>query len=79
MVKKCIVCEEEAKYKIKDTSDYYCEECAKENFADIDLLVKVEEVAKQLKEFLKKKMQHMGKGEEEEKQDKEEILNAQDN
>ncbi len=53
MTKKCIFCDSEAVYKIKDTSDYYCADCAQENFADLNLLVKVEE-AQQLKQFLEK-------------------------
>lgn len=52
MGKKCVVCDAEAIYKIKDTSDYYCEECAQENFADLSLLVKVEEEAQRLKTFV---------------------------
>tara|TARA_Y100000294_G_scaffold112798_1_gene104548 strand:+ start:68 stop:283 length:216 start_codon:yes stop_codon:yes gene_type:complete len=59
MVKKCIICNEEATHKIKDTSDYYCEECAKENFSDLDLLVTVEEEAMRLKEVLKGKMHEL--------------------
>jgi hypothetical protein len=55
MAKICIVCEAGAEYKIKDTSDYYCQECAKENFADLNLLVTLEEEAKLLKEFLVRK------------------------
>ncbi len=47
-----MVCTEEAAYKIKDTSDYYCPECAQENFADLTLLVKVEEEAQRLKELI---------------------------
>jgi hypothetical protein len=56
MGKKCIICHEEAKFKIKDTSDYYCQECAEENFSDLDLLITMEEEAKRLKEYLKEKM-----------------------
>jgi len=52
MNKKCIICGEEAKYMIKGTSEYYCEECAMENFSDIDLLVKVEDIAQKLKKKL---------------------------
>lgn len=55
MGKKCIVCNVEAAYKIKDTSDYYCQECAQENFADLSLLVKVEEEAQRLKAFVEQK------------------------
>lgn len=52
MVKRCIVCEEEAEYKIRDTSDYYCKDCADDNFADLTLLVKLEEEAQRLKDYL---------------------------
>ena len=65
MVKKCIICEAEAVYKIKDNSDFYCQECAEENFADLTMLVKVEEEAQRLKEFLKEKMDDLVKNEEE--------------
>ena len=56
MGKKCIVCDDEAEYKIKDNPDYYCKECASENFADVTMLIKVEEEAQRLKEFLKEKI-----------------------
>ena len=56
MVKKCIICESEAVYKIKDNPDFYCQECAEENFADLTMLVKVEEEAQRLKEFLEEKI-----------------------
>jgi len=52
MSKKCIICDESAEFCIKDSSEYYCAECAKEQFSDLDLLVKVEEQAKALKEAL---------------------------
>ncbi len=56
MGKKCIICDEEAIYKIKDTSDYYCQDCAEENFADTSILIKVEEEAQRLKEYVEKKL-----------------------
>tara|TARA_Y100000310_G_scaffold235614_1_gene238688 strand:- start:1380 stop:1625 length:246 start_codon:yes stop_codon:yes gene_type:complete len=57
MAKRCIICEEkEATYKIKETSDYYCQECAEENFSDLSVLIKVEEDAKYLKEFVKERI-----------------------
>jgi hypothetical protein len=65
MVKKCIICDEEAILKIKDTSDYYCQECAEENFADLSMLIKVEEEAQKLKLFLKEKIGDLIKDEEE--------------
>ncbi len=52
MVKKCDDCSELAEFKIKDTSDFYCKECADENFADLTMLVKVEEQAQKLNLFL---------------------------
>jgi hypothetical protein len=55
--KKCIICGEEAEFCIKGTSDYYCKGCAEEHFGDINVLQKVEEEAKRLKEFIKKKIE----------------------
>lgn len=55
MTKHCIICNESATLRIKDTPDYYCQNCAEENFADLSMLVKVEEEAQKLKEFVKEK------------------------
>ena len=52
MPKKCIICGAEAKFSIKDANVHYCEECAKEHFADVSMLVKVEDEAKRLKKML---------------------------
>jgi hypothetical protein len=49
MPKKCTICGGEATFQIKGSSDYYCEDCAKENFSDLDLLEKVAEQASKLK------------------------------
>lgn len=58
MAKICIVCEEnEAKYAIKDSREYYCEECAKESFNDISLLIKLEKEAKAIKKLIDSKIQ----------------------
>ncbi|MBT4935238.1 hypothetical protein HOL21_04665 [Candidatus Woesearchaeota archaeon] len=65
MVKKCIVCNDEAEFKIKNTSDYYCKDCAEENFADVSMLIKVEEEAQKLKEYLKQKISDIKSDEEE--------------
>ncbi len=54
MPKKCIICGKEAKFSIKDTSDYYCEECAVEQFSDVSLLVKIDEQAKKIKKLIEK-------------------------
>ena len=56
MVKRCIICSEEATFKIKDTADFYCQVCAEENFADLSLLVNVEEEAQKLKELVKERL-----------------------
>jgi len=50
--KKCIICGEEAKFCIKGSSEYYCQECAEEHFADLSVLQKVEEEAKRLKKVI---------------------------
>ena len=52
MPKKCFICGQPAQYFIKDSSDYYCEECAVENFGDVSMLVKVEEQAKIIKKLV---------------------------
>ncbi|MFH1275693.1 MAG: hypothetical protein ABIH82_01125 [Candidatus Woesearchaeota archaeon] len=65
MVKKCIICNDKAEFKIKDTPDYYCRECAEENFADLSMLIKVEEEAQRLKDYLKEKMENLAESEEE--------------
>ena len=56
MGKKCVECDEEAKYKIKDSPEYYCTECAEEHFGDLDLLVVLEDEAQRLKDFVNKKI-----------------------
>ena len=67
MGKKCIICEDEAKYLIKDTSDYYCEECANESFGDLSVLVSVEEQAKKIKQMIEEKAKEALLEEEKEK------------
>jgi hypothetical protein len=57
MAKRCIICGKVAAYRVKDTPDFYCEECAEENFGDLTMLVNVEEEAQRLKEFLKQRME----------------------
>jgi hypothetical protein len=56
MAKRCIICNNTAVYQIKDTSDYYCLDCAEENFADINILVKVDDEAKKLKAYIDSQM-----------------------
>jgi len=52
MPKKCIICEAQAEFCIKDSSECYCKECAVEHFADLELLQKIEEDAAALKSFV---------------------------
>ena len=58
MTKHCIICNDPAIFQIKDAPDYYCQNCAEENFADVSMLVKVEEEAQKLKEYVKEKNSH---------------------
>ncbi|HLC67057.1 MAG TPA: hypothetical protein VJK52_05450 [Candidatus Nanoarchaeia archaeon] len=50
MPKKCTICEAEAQFVVKGTSDFYCPPCAEDNFGDVTLLIAIEEQAKALKE-----------------------------
>lgn len=52
MAKKCIICGKEADLCIKGSSESYCDDCAKENFSDVSLLVKVEEEAERLNQII---------------------------
>ena len=56
MGKRCIVCGDPAKFSIRGTSDYYCPECAEENFADVGVLEEVEKQAEALKAAIKEKL-----------------------
>ena len=42
MPKRCIICEKEAIYSIKGSSEHYCEECASEHFNDLSYLQKID-------------------------------------
>ncbi len=42
MAKKCIICEAEAEYCIKDSSEFYCKGCGKEHFGELNYLVPIE-------------------------------------
>ncbi|MBW2963724.1 hypothetical protein KY306_03035 [Candidatus Woesearchaeota archaeon] len=56
MGKKCMICNKEAEFKIKNSNESYCVGCAEENFGDVSLLVKVEEEAQKLKDTIKERM-----------------------
>jgi hypothetical protein len=55
MGKKCIICNDKAIFAIKGSSEYYCDDCAHENFSDIELLQKIDEQAKIIKNLIKEK------------------------
>ena len=46
MGKKCIICKEDASLSVKGTSDFYCRDCAEENFDDLSYLEKIDETEK---------------------------------
>ena len=57
MKKKCIICGRTASYRIKDSSEFYCEECAKEHFNDLSFLQRLadaEQKAKILRKLIQK-------------------------
>lgn len=39
--KKCVICFKAAKYLLKGTNNYYCKDCALENFSDLKHLKKI--------------------------------------
>ncbi len=55
--KKCIICDREAEFGIKDSNEYYCKECATEHFKDLSYLQKIEEQAAALKQLIEKKQE----------------------
>jgi len=67
MGKKCMICNAEAVYAIKGTSDFYCEHCAEENFDDVSSLLRLDEAEKE-----KKKMDDETSYQDEEDTDEEE-------
>jgi hypothetical protein len=52
MPKKCIICGVDARFHIKGSSEYYCEECARDNFSDLELLQPVDDQARQIKDMI---------------------------
>ncbi len=49
-MKKCVLCSNPAVFAVKDTSEYYCEDCALENFADVGSLSRIDEPKKPIEE-----------------------------
>lgn len=46
MKRKCVICDDPAILMIKDSNDFYCQDCAKEQFADLSYLVSVTDAEK---------------------------------
>tara|TARA_B100002003_G_scaffold33264_1_gene28412 strand:- start:416 stop:604 length:189 start_codon:yes stop_codon:yes gene_type:complete len=57
MAKKCIICDGDASFLIKDSNESYCETCAKEYFSDLTLLQTVDEESAKIKQVLEDKIQ----------------------
>ncbi len=68
---KCVICGDKADFLVKGTSDYYCEECAKDCFSDLNLLQTVEQQAQQVKKLI----EEAGLHEDEEEQIEEPLMN----
>jgi len=62
-MKKCHICGKEATLGVKDTSDYYCQECAEENFGDVSYLQKIEKRVQTIKKLLDEKIENETKDE----------------
>lgn len=60
MPKKCNICNDTATFSVKDTSDFYCKQCAEESFGDLTLLMAIEEQAKDLKRMIDDKIEGVG-------------------
>ena len=52
MSKKCILCDDEAEFAVKGTNNFYCRDCASEQFGDLGLLQKISEERKVSKELV---------------------------
>jgi hypothetical protein len=55
-MKVCIICGEKAAYSIKNSSETYCADCAREHFSDISYLQKIESDARILHKIVKEKI-----------------------
>lgn len=60
MAKKCIICGNDAEYCIKNSSECYCQNCAEEQFGDINMLVRIEEEVQKLKRIVEEKIEDEG-------------------
>ena len=57
MSKRCHICGQQAEFKIKDSNDFYCKDCAIEHFGDLSYLNTIEEEAQLLKKAIKERME----------------------
>ncbi len=56
MPKKCGLCDDEARYRVKDTLQLYCYGCAAEHFGDISYLQQLEDDARKLLNVIEEKI-----------------------
>lgn len=59
MAKKCTLCDAEARYMVKDSSEYYCDECALENFSDVGVLQPIENIDKKSERLVEQKEEEL--------------------
>ena len=55
MAKKCIICQDPAAFAIKATNDYYCKECAENQFEDVTFLISIEDINKPVEDIVDQK------------------------
>ena len=51
MAKRCMICGDKATLRIKNGSEFYCDECALMQFGDVAMLVKIADDAAKLKKY----------------------------
>ena len=59
MGKKCILCTSAADYSVKDSSEYYCTNCALENFSDVGVLQEIENDSSRLSRMVEETIPDM--------------------
>ena len=57
MGKKCTLCGSAARYSVKDSSEYYCDECAIDNFSDVGVLQPLEEETKKVQRMVEESIE----------------------
>ena len=63
MPKKCILCEDNASHAVKGTNNYYCRDCATEQFGDLTLLQPISGPRQAAKNLIADRLGHEQGGE----------------